>query len=477
MFGRIKFAQFGVAALAIAALPALAQYPGQISQKDKGVPTLRSVIVVEWTGDLTKPHASRVIPISVWDGNELQDGGIYLPRPVPLALDPDVEYDLQTGGKNVALFDIESASQQQGTWIGFGLWRAMPKGPSPAELAKMHASVKIDEDDSYSDKPILHRKAHASDSGSGDPAGSGDKNAPPDSDRPTLHRGNDSDGDSTADSGNPHDAPDPDRPRLHAETDPKPGDSGKPKFQRAPEDDEANVRSVDSSNDPDRPKLERGAVAKYGAAVTPTLVGMPPEMNQQVGVSDAKSVKDHPWDFAWSDPDDQRKMKEALEDEARKALGLVPPPAPPAPKKTATTTARRNIAPPPPPAPIPLIDEQFHVFELSYGGGATMVFSAHTDGTAPGENGTQHFVTLIAQPDLYGGVVILIKNVTDAAHLDVKPRMRLVDAVDALGDNRGELVFELRGQSQRQFALYRVLRGTATQIFATTSTFFGTAGE
>jgi hypothetical protein len=55
--------------------------------------------------------------------------------------------------------------------------------------------------------------------------------------------------------------------------------------------------------------------------------------------------------------------------------------------------------------------------------------------------------------------------------------MRLIDAVDAEGDNRGDLLFELRGQNQRQFALYRVLRGQATQVFATTSTFFGSAGE
>ena len=46
-----------------------------------------------------------------------------------------------------------------------------------------------------------------------------------------------------------------------------------------------------------------------------------------------------------------------------------------------------------------------------------------------------------------------------------QPRMRLVDAVDAMADNRGELLFELRGETQRQFALYRVLRGQAEQTF------------
>ena len=70
-----------------------------------------------------------------------------------------------------------------------------------------------------------------------------------------------------------------------------------------------------------------------------------------------------------------------------------------------------------------------------------MVLSAHTNGSGAQEK----FVTLVAQPDLYGNVAVLMKNVTDADDLDDTPRMRLVDAVDALADNRGELLFELRG--------------------------------
>jgi hypothetical protein len=86
---------------------------------------------------------------------------------------------------------------------------------------------------------------------------------------------------------------------------------------------------------------------------------------------------------------------------------------------------------------------------------------------SPANGPKQKFVTIVAQPDLYGGIMVLYKSVTDSAHLDETPRMRLVDAVDAMGDNRGELLFELRGQTQRQFALFRVLRGSAEQLFAT----------
>jgi hypothetical protein len=52
--------------------------------------------------------------------------------------------------------------------------------------------------------------------------------------------------------------------------------------------------------------------------------------------------------------------------------------------------------------------------------------------------------------------------------------MRLVDAVDAMADNRGELLFELRGATQRQFALYRILRGQAEQLLVTSGGEFGT---
>jgi hypothetical protein len=191
-----------------------------------------------------------------------------------------------------------------------------------------------------------------------------------------------------------------------------------------------------------------------------------------VAVSDAKTHPAHPWDYSWSNADDEDKMRAKMEDLARAALGLNPPPAAPAPKRASTTRKTVKPAPPAPP-PAALEGEEFRVFELAYGSGATLVLSAHTDGPPA----KQKFVTLIAQPDLYGNLLTLKKNVTDGAHLDDKPRMRLVDAVDALADNRGELLFELRGNTQRQFALYRVLRGQAEQLFVTGGGQFGSSSS
>jgi hypothetical protein len=242
------------------------------------------------------------------------------------------------------------------------------------------------------------------------------------------------------------------------------------KPKKKPED-VGRVESLPDVTDPDRPRLKRGKSDDYVLNVVPSLLGLPPDMQQAVAVSDAKNRPEHPWNYTWSNPDDEAKMKSALEDIARNALGLNPPPSAPAHKKPATTAAARKAAKPapPPPPPATLEGEQFRVFELSYGSVATLVLQAHTAGPLA----QQKFVTLVAQPDLYGNVLVLLKSVTDGAHLDDTPRMRLVDAVDAMADNRGELLFELRGATQRQFALYRVLRGQAEKLFVTGGGEFG----
>ena len=474
----------------LAALPSSAQYVGKVSSGEKETPELRSIAVLEWTGDEGNPKASRLVPVAVLDGGQLQDGGIYLARPEPLALAPQVEYELQADGKPLGLFDIDNSGQQLGMWVGFGSWKPMPV-EHPKLTAAQLAKVDTDDDAGGDDTPVLHRKRHADDApatGSGGSSGSGADSSsqaqPSDPDRPVLHKKPDStdgsagsgtgaassttsaggngpvlhkkdSGDTSATNSSAGSAStdDPDRPVLK-----------KPKQSPQP----TTAESAPGETDPDRPLLKRGKASGDALVVAPSLMGVPPDLQQTVAVSDAKKHVAHPWDFAWSNPDDETKMKSSMEDMARTALGMNPPPAKPAPKRTSTVRKSTKPAPAPPP-PAPLEGEEFRVFELAYGSGATLVLSAHTSGPAA----QQKYVTLIAQPDLYGNLLVLKKSVTDGAHLDEAPRMRLVDAVDAMADNRGELLFELRGATQRQFALYRVLRGQAEQLFVTGSGQFG----
>jgi hypothetical protein len=242
------------------------------------------------------------------------------------------------------------------------------------------------------------------------------------------------------------------------------------KKKKKPED-VGHVDSLPDVTDPDRPRLKRGKSSGGNLEVVPSLMGLPPDMRQAVAVSDARSRPEHSWNYEWANADDEAAKKSNLEEMARGALGLNPPVPKAAPKRAAAQKTARKSAQPAPPPPAPLVDEQFRVFELAYGAGATMVLTAHTGGPFA----QQKFVTLIAQPDLYGNLLVLLKNVTDGAHLDETPRMKLVDAVDAMADNRGELLFEMRGQTQRQFALYRVLRGQAEKLFVSGGGEFGSA--
>ncbi len=45
---------------------------------------------------------------------------------------------------------------------------------------------------------------------------------------------------------------------------------------------------------------------------------------------------------------------------------------------------------------------------------------------------------------------------SDARHLEVAPRMELIDAIDADGDGRGELLFRRTTDAGTSFAIYRV---------------------
>jgi len=440
----LAFAASGLAAVLLAGLPAWSQYPGQVTNSSNKTPELRSIAVLEWTGPEGKPKQCRLVPVSILDQGQLQDGSIYMARPQPMALAGEVEYQLEQNGKTIGLFDIENSGQEQGSWVGYGNWKPLPGPPK----AKAEAAKVDDFDDPDDDRPILHRKKHPGDAQGGSSssnsssAGSGSaSNAPaPDPDRPVLHKTEESASTSAP-------AEDPDRPKLKAD---------QPAAQ-----DTGNAGPLPDISDPDRPRLMRGKPGGDGPRIVPSLMGLPADMEQAVAVSDAQNHPDHVWSYKWANPADESKLKAQLEQIARQALGIDNPPPPANAQARRVSTTHKSLKPAQPLEPAPLADEHFRVFELTYGSGATLVLSAHTE--APLDK--MKFVTLIAQPDLYGNVLVLLKNVTDGAHLDDTPRMKLIDAVDALADNRGELLFELRGETQRQFALYRILRGQAQKLF------------
>ncbi|WP_213807655.1 hypothetical protein [Granulicella sp. dw_53] len=534
---------------------------GQTHKVAKPESVVRAVGVYEWTGDLAKPKASRLIPVTVFIDDELQDAGVYLARPVPLALLSGNLYELQEagvakGGLELAyarhLRAIETATGDSlfdDGWFGYGNFKAsvVEKKKTPAlKASKEIAEVKTSKDDG---RPHFSGKGPKDDSGKEDSgsagssspstssssgSGSGSANGsatPADADRPTMKRRSGSDSDSSgkstassgADAGTPAD--DPDRPRLSkkpasdsSSDGTVPGDvDGQSKSgsssgsgstappttaqggsaddpdrptlkRRTPEEikrdqkkeDRASVSGVGSLNDdPDRPNLHRGKpTSAMNEDDLPKLQGLPVDMRQMVAVSDAANRPVHEFARPWEDDKERSAILTKMQVLARTQLagyGAVATPVAPAPAaaaaKPATTVAARRAAAAKKKAAaaapqIALLDEELRGYTLSYGGAATYVYTAHTAGTGAALD----YVTVVAQADAMGELKPAIQNVTDEAHLDRTPRMRLVDVVDAEASNRASLLFELRGQRTRQFGLYSVIGARADQRFLSGTT-------
>jgi hypothetical protein len=442
----------GLAAAAACVLPACAQYPGHIDTTEQSNTThLRATAVLEYTGDLGDIKASRLVPIAIWDGVQYQPGGLYLAQPAPLAVLAGTQYELESDGRAKGFFNVKDAEDLAGLWIGVGSFQAPPppaaKRP-PAQTGHAYVIKEVD--------PNKPHFAHVptEESGQGDTtaqSGASGQSAPPaDPDRPTLHPRTGA-ASTAPDSGSA--APAAKEPEI---------DPGRPTFHRH---EAKPAAASEAAIDPHRPHLSYTTPESQQKLDKPdALFGLPEDMKQVAGISDSNPVDTQTFGFSWANPDDAAKMQAAMEAVAEQEV--TPPAAAtitPATTKS-THSAHHKVAKPVAP-PLPALEDvEFQVYGLTLGGGATMVYSAHTT-TTPEE-----YVTIVAQPDFYGNAPILLKQVARADSLDVTPRMRLVDAVDTQGQGRGDLLFELRGQTYRQFAIYRIAGSAATPVFMTQST-------
>jgi hypothetical protein len=433
----MNFKRRGLALLVALALPGWAQYPGHLEKTKKSAPTVRSIAVLEWTGDMGKPKASRIIPISVFDGEVYQPGGLYLAKPQPLALEPGTEYVLQDAGVARGLFDVNTAQDVDGYWFGYGAWKPMITPPKRAK-PKQGTHIPQVVTDAGDGRPHFKGK---------DPSASQDSSASTPAANPPASR-NESAGD-------------PDRPTLRRRSDaPDSAATSNVADTTAPE-------TAIAGGDPDRPHMAHGQQTPADAEPA-QLTGVPSGLQQMIAVSDASDREVHPFVYLWADPADAAKMQAQLEIAAGDAIAASEPPAKTLSRSrtAATSTQRRKASTATGAKPTPVFtNERFKAYELTYSGGATLVFSGETTDRA----GKVKYVTMIAQPDFNGVPKVLFKSVTDDDHLGQTPKMRLIDAVDARANNRGDLVFELSGRHDREFVIYRIGGGLAEQVFTTGS--------
>jgi hypothetical protein len=436
----------------------------------------RALAVYEYTGDLEKPDAARLIPVSLFINGQFQDADVYLADPVPFALDTGIVYSIERAGDPIGTLDLDyarnivtrrSASDDNpiGVWYGYGRFLSPAEEaklkPKPAKLPVVIAST--DSANPDDDKPKFVRRNPTS-------SPTTTPSSPGATAQPTTYNPQPT---------TPED--DPDRPTLRHRD---PTDSAKKKGSNKPTG-YVSGPSTSLNDDPDRPTLRRGVP---NGVVTPSqLTGTPPNLHQVVAVSDAANRDTHLFNREWDSSSERAETLAALQTLAKPRIAnyiltnKLSTPNPTTNNQQPATGSRKpttyNLQPttrtirtthpstkkPTPTPTFTLTNEHLSGYTLTYGGLPTFIYTAEV----PLADGGPIYLTLVAQRLPSSDYQLSLASITDATHLDRTPWLRPIDVVDPDWSHRGSLLFELRAQSSRQFALYRIITAQAEQSFIT----------
>ncbi len=111
-----------------------------------------------------------------------------------------------------------------------------------------------------------------------------------------------------------------------------------------------------------------------------------------------------------------------------------------------------------------LEDVQVRAFDLETNNDAQIVLTARTRRALAGRE-QNVYLALIGRLGWQAQVAKVFASVTDDAHLDGTGRMEFIDAIDADGDGRGELLFRRVHNLTQSFELYRVGRERVWKLF------------
>ncbi|HLX85742.1 MAG TPA: hypothetical protein VKR59_17700 [Terriglobales bacterium] len=420
-----------------------------------------------------KGKKSRFIPIAIMIDGKFYDAGSYKASPVPMALDFDTVYEGFHSGVSQGLFTITQPGQLNHVWIAEGTW--LPAGERVPEKSKKYSTPVIEDKDA---PPVLHRRSTAdSDSSSGAkaPDKDRDKDKAPDKDkdddRPKLVRPPTSEPPSAQPAGGASTTPSADPGK--AQNAPETAKSSAP--ATVPATAAASAPATDEQiSDPNRPRLRRGKpestehreayatfdplsdvapAAKADAKTTTGYAADTPQFTFVPAISDATGPDPRPYTYELKPAEEatyRNKMLELAATQLRAHAGAAAKDAP-ASKKPAKGKSTHNSA------ELAFDSVILHFFDLSNSNDLVLVLSAKTHPPANAPEGFEpQEITLIARTNLEGELKKLFFSQTDSHHLDVAPRMELVDAVDADGDGRGELLFRRTNDDGSSYAIYRV---------------------
>ncbi len=474
--------------------------------KKKPVKGPRAVALLQ----LTSGGKATLIPIAILVDGKFYDAGEYKADPVPMALDSGTIYEAEESGDSLGLFTVSGAlhSKNPGAaqpWVGAGSYllngAVAAKAPHKAENVPVGLNSSDDDAPPRLTRDKSSKPAAPASPSSGSAPGAPASAAPPS----TTSAGTESSGQPTATnapatppasgssgggaptgqtpgipsaSGKPADqSAKPQAPPTTAPTSPgqtssrqtSPGQTSPGSQAPASQSQAAQAQTGDYY----RPTLRRGkptegpppdedaeGAPKAGKADSPASAAATAVPVKLVpAISDAGGPEPKSYKFFWKtgEEDERRNQMLALAGAeiqayvkalARNQIPVNPP---------AKATPARHKAPAKPIQPV-LENVQFRAFDVWSNNQIVMILTADAHfPPAPGATAEpeQYSITLVTRTDIYGDLRKLYSGVTDKFHLDVTPRLELIDAVDADGDGRGELLFRETTDAGKGYVIYR----------------------
>lgn len=438
-----------------------------------------------------------LVPIAIMIDGKFWDASAYKADPVPMALESGTVYEVERDGSSQGLFTVGSALHSNAVnapvpWLATGSWvpagtetkstvmtaRAVPLGltdtDAPPRLTRDPTKV-------YPENPAASGPAPSSPS----PGGSSDG-------PPRLNKPEPSPSSSPSSSGSGDEPPRLSKPASSSDS--QPSSSGQTgsgqtstnsstapaKSGSAKASTQENVPVDDSgAGAADRPLLRRGKPsvsfadedfpgyskpgatpstkpAATAAARTPSL---PDNVQLIPAISDAHGPQPHSYVFEWLTGEESQRHDQMLDLAKQQLASYLKAQAKEeiTPQAHASRTSHREPAKK---MPEPILENvKMIAYDLWLSNQPVIVFSADAHmppGAQTGEfSNLTYSIVIVGYPDIYNNVHKLYVGVTDKYHLDVTPRLDLIDAVDADGDGRGELLFRETSDAGTGWVVYR----------------------
>jgi len=437
----------------------------QVGHADKTSKGPRALGLLE----LAPNGKARLIPIAILIDGKYYDASAYKADPVPMALWSDTVYEAIHTGVSLGLFTVTSplqAKDESGAtvWWAEGRWQTADSIKAMAAKKKPVPSTPRGMNDDEG-PPVLLRRAGA------------EKPEPPPAPptpQPTP----------ATSAGSPATTPAATPPAATAPTSSSPA--------TPPQQEQAQADNP--PEDKDRPSLKRGKAGAVSAeeaqkkaatstsakavipatpststpTISPSSGAQPANQTQLIpAISDPHPSDSLPYSYKMSPQEEQAFRKKMLAMAADEIRARATPPPASAAKPVHTSPQRGKAAAAKLVQPI-FEDVQLHVFDLADINEPELVLTAtaHMPQTSHSANpDLQYMITLVVREDVNGNLHKALANVTDNRHLDVIPRLDLIDAVDVDGDGRAELLFREVSDTSSAFVIYRVIGDQLYPLF------------